>query len=136
MGGRGYHNNVKGYLDSSGRTREYRKAFDSGYPDIDFLVDRISPEAPKNPEFSNTACKTYVLLGKNDGLKSIIFYGEDHRQKKVIALDHQHGDLGVPHVDIGFEDTGREHRALTEAEEEFVALIRDVFNRRNGGPLK
>lgn len=134
MGGRGHHNNVKGYLDSSGRTKEYKKVFESGDSNLEFIEDVVSPINPKNPEFSNSANKIYVLIGKNGKPKSIIFYGEDHTQVKVIALDHSHGKL-KEHVDIGFNDTKREARRLTDVEKDYIKYVMNIFNSKNKGGL-
>lgn len=135
MGGKGYHNNVKVYLDSKGRTIEYQTIYKDENRHIEFIKDITTPDHIKNPEFSNSPNMIYVLLGYKKDIKSVIFYNENHMQTKVIAMDHIHKPFGRPHVDIGFNDTKREHRGLTNEEKEYVKLIKKMFKEIKKGVL-
>ena len=87
MGGRGYHNDVKGYLDSNKRTVEYAKISDISSDQIDFIRDVATPKTPVTPEFSNSPNKIYVLLSKDGSkIKSITKYNDNHEQVYSIHL--------------------------------------------------
>ncbi len=99
MGGRGFRNDVKGYLSSNRRTIEYKAVYKD--EKLDILLDIRSPKAPSMPIFSNTAGKIYVLIGKKGDLKSIGFYDERHMLTKTIHLDHSDGPNKGAHVHLG-----------------------------------
>lgn len=108
MGGRGYHNDVKGYLSSNKRTCEYSKISEISDSKIDFIVDTVSPKAPVAPEFSNSPNKIYALVDKHGkGIKSITFYKENYEQKVSIHLDHSH-DGSSMHMHLGMSE-GRDY---------------------------
>lgn len=100
MGGRGYSNNVDGYLNGNKRTVEFKAIYKTEDGKIDILFDKVSPKAPTMPIFSNSENKIYAIVGKNNEIKSIGFYNDKHILVKSIHLDH--GDNGLkPHVHIG-----------------------------------
>lgn len=100
MGGRGYSNNVNGYLNGNKRTVEFRAAYKSDDGKIDILYDKVSPKAPTMPIFSNTENKIYAIIGKNNEIKQIGFYNDKHILIKTIHLDHFDNNLN-PHVHLG-----------------------------------
>ena len=101
MGGRGYKNDVDGYLIGTRRTVEFKAAYKTEDGKIDILYDILSPKTPTIPIFSNTANKIYALIGKRRTIKSIGFYDETHRLTKVIHLNHKHKSFCGHHVHIG-----------------------------------
>lgn len=129
MGGRGYHNDVRGYLNSNGRTSEYARIDELSTDKVDFIIDTVQPRAPLSPEFSNTAGKTYVLLDKNKtGIKSITIYDENHEQKFSIHLDHNHGENKGPHVHSGM-NTGRKDIPLTKEHQKIIDEMNRTFEK-------
>ncbi|MCF0124303.1 MAG: hypothetical protein HUJ68_00825 [Clostridia bacterium] len=128
MGGRGYHNDVKGYLRSTGRTDEYGRVSAISNEKIDFILDLKSPNAPLIPEFSNSPNKIYALLNK-DGtrVKSITIYDENHEQKFSIHLDHPHNGKNGPHVHSGM-NTGRLELPLTNQHQKIIDEVDSIFN--------
>ncbi len=130
MGGRGYHNDVRGYLNSRGRTSEYTRIDEISTDKVDFIIDKVKPRAPLAPEFSNTAGKTYVLLNKNGtGIKNITVYDENHEQKFSIHLDHVHGGKKGPHVHSGM-NTGRKDIPFTKKHQKIVDEMNRQFKKR------
>ena len=130
MGGRGYHNNVRGYLNSSGRTSEYDKIESISNNRIDFIVDKVQPRAPLAPEFSNTADKIYVLLDKSKTkIKNITVYDKNHEQKYSIHLDHNHGSTKGIHVHSGM-NTGRKEIPLTKKHLKLINKVSAKFKER------
>lgn len=102
MGGRGYKNNVIGYLTGDRRTAEFRSVWKSDDGKIDILQDKISPMAPTMPIFSNTEGKIYAILDKTGTkIKAIGFYDNTHRLIKTIHLDHDDGKIRGYHVHDG-----------------------------------
>ncbi len=129
MGGRGYHNDVKGYLDSNGRTSEYSKINEISTDKIDFIIDTVQPGAPLVPEFSNTADKVYVLLDKKgDNIKSVTVYDENHEQSYSIHLDHPHNDKMGPHVHSGM-NTGRKDMEFTKEHQKLLDEVYSIFKK-------
>lgn len=128
MGGRGYHNDVKGYLDSNKRTVEYAKISEISSDRIDFIRDVTSPKTPVTPEFSNSANKIYVLLSKDGSrIKSITKYNENHEQVYSIHLDHSHnGEPAHVHAGIG---TGRNQISLNSEHLKLVDEVSAIFKK-------
>lgn len=132
MGGRGYHNDVRGYLNSNGRTSEYFKISSISNDKIDFIIDSVQPNAPLAPEFSNTPGKVYALLNKyGTGIKSITVYDENHEQKYSIHLDHYHNGGKVPHVHSGF-NSGRIDIPFTNEHQKIISDINRIFKDWKG----
>lgn len=128
MGGRGFHDDVEGYLDSERRTCEYMTISEISNDEIDFIIDLVSPDAPVAPEFSNSPNKIYVLLN-SDGtkIKSITVYDDNHLQKYSIHLDHPHkGEYTHVHDGIG---KGRGDLPLTEEHKKIIKKVNDIFNK-------
>lgn len=131
MGGRGYHNDVKGYLSSNKRTSDFGKLEDISTKSIDFIYDKVSPNAPWSPEFSNSPNKTYVLLNKGrNGIKSIIVFDKNHEAKYYIHLDHPHNGKSGAHVHSGF-NTGRKDMPLTKHHKDLIKKVNRIFNGRS-----
>jgi len=129
MGGRGYHNDVQGYLNSNGRTSEYVRINEISTDKVDFIIDTVQPGAPLAPEFSNKAGKTYVLLDKNGtDIKSITVYDENHEQKFSIHLDHSHGGKFGPHVHSGM-NTGRKDIPFTKEHQKIIDEMNSLFKK-------
>lgn len=130
MGGRGYHKNVKGYLDSRCRTVEYARVDEISTSKIDFIQDVTTPKNPKTPEFANTPNKIYALVSKNgDKIKSITVYDENHEQKYSIHLDHCHKRERA-HVHEGFGDE-RKWAPLTNEHKKLVEEVATLFDQRS-----
>ena len=130
MGGRGYHNDVRGYLNSSGRTSEYTKLDTISNERFDFIIDSMQPHAPLAPEFSNTAGKIYVLLDKHGtGIKNITVYDKNHEQEYSIHLDHMHNGKSGPHVHSGM-NTGRKEMPFTAQHQKLIDEATAIFNKR------
>ena len=116
MGGRGYKNDVSGYLDGNRRTVEFKTLLMTGDGRIDILCDITSPKTPTAPIFSNSPDKIYALVGKRDKIKSIGFYDGRHMMVKTIHMDHKH-DGYCPHVHVGdsyHHDTENVRRTTAE----------------------
>lgn len=129
MGGRGYHNDVQGYLKSNGRTSEYSRINEISNDKIDFIIDSVQPKAPLAPEFSNTAGKIYVLLDKHGtNIKSITVYDKNHEQAYSIHLDHTHGGKDGPHVHSGM-NTGRKDIKFTKKHQKLINEVNDIFKK-------
>lgn len=129
MGGRGYHNDVKGYLNSNARTSEYSKISQISNDKIDFIVDNMQPGAPLAPEFSNTAGKIYALLDKRGtNIKSITVYDDNHEQAYSIHLDHSHGGKNGPHVHSGMK-TGRKEITFTKSHQRLIDEVNSLFKK-------
>ena len=124
MGGRGYKNDVDGYLIGTRRTVEFKAAYKTEDGKIDILYDIISPKAPTIPIFSNTANKIYALIGKRGTIKSIGFYDETHRLTKVIHLDHGDGGITGYHVHIGDSYHHESGNSRHPTEEEYGIIKR------------
>lgn len=128
MGGRGYHEDVVGYLDSDCRTCEYMMISEISNDEIDFIVDLVSPERPVAPEFSNSPNKIYVLFNSDcTKIKSITVYDENHLQKYSIHLDHFH-DGELIHVHEGL-NKGRVHIPLKEEHKKIIKKVNDIFDK-------
>lgn len=128
MGGRGYHNDVKGYLNSNKRTCEYSKISEISNNKVEFIVDTVSPGGPVAPEFSNTANKIYALVNKHGtGLKSITFYDENHEQKISIHLDHTHHGESM-HMHSGMKK-GRDFIPYNHKYDKIVNEIVSKYNK-------
>ena len=134
MGGRGYSNNVEWYLNGGKRTIEFQAAYKTEDGKIDILYDKVSPQAPTMPIFSNTADKIYAVVGKNGEIKSIGFYNDKHVLTKSIHLDHSDGNIKGPHVHIGdsYHHKSGDSRKPTRSEKEMIRHIQDMWikNRR------
>ena len=129
MGGRGYHNDVRGYLNSNKRPSEYAKINEISNNKIDFIVDTVQPRAPLAPEFSNTANKTYVLLDKTGRkIKNITVYDKNHEQKFSIHLDHNHGSKKGIHVHSGM-NTGRKDIPFTKEHQKIINKVNAMFRK-------
>lgn len=128
MGGRGYHNDVKGYLNSNKRTVEYAKINELSNDRIDYIRDVTSPKAPLTPEFSNSPNKVYVLLSK-DGtkIKSITKYNQNHEQAYTIHLDHSHHGQPV-HVHKG-TGSGRGSIPVTAEHKKLINEVTSIFKK-------
>lgn len=127
MGGRGYHNDVKGYLNSNKRTMEYAKINEISNDKIDFIIDSKSPSSPVAPEFSNSPGKIYALVSRNGkSIKSITVYNKDHTQKYSIHLDHPHnGKTGI-HVHSGML-SGRNDIKLTQRHISLANKVTSIY---------
>lgn len=129
MGGRGYHNDVQGYLNSNGRTSEYSKISEISTDKIDFIVDSVNPNCPVAPEFSNSPNKIYVLMDRNGtGIKSVTVYDENHEQKYSIHLDHPHNKEKGPHVHSGL-NSGRQDLAFTNEHQKILDEVYDQYKK-------
>lgn len=133
MGGRGYNNDVIGYLLGDKRTIEFEAKYKSKDGLIDILRDKISKKSPTLPIFSNTEGKIYALIGKRGDIKSIGYYDETHRLTKAIHLDHYDNHLKW-HVHEGdaYHHLHGKARALTSDELEMVNRILDIWNKQRG----
>ena len=128
MGGRGYHNDVNGYLDASGRIKEFETIYQSEDGKIDFVKDAIAFKNPTTPIFSKSSNKIYVLIGKNDKIKNISFYGENHLMIKSIHLDHRDSGL-TEHVHDGdlYNHVPNSGRPLTKDEEQIKNKVLKIY---------
>lgn len=131
MGGRGYHNDVAGYLNGNRRTVEFFAVYKTPDGKIDFLKDKMSPQAPTMPIFSNTSYKIYVLVGKKGDLKSIGIYDDHHRLKKTIHLDHHEKGVGQPHVHDGdaFHHHSGDSRRPTAEEQKLIDSVYSFWKK-------
>lgn len=132
MGGRGYKNDVKNYLDGNRRTVEFKAAFKSIDGIIDILYDIQAPKNPTMPIFSNSPNKIYAVIGKNGEIKSIGFYDERHMLIKTIHLDHFDNDNKPWHVHDGdsYHHVNGVSRKLTEEEEKIVKKILKIWKEK------
>ena len=129
MGGRGYHNDVQGYLRSDARTSSYIKINELSNERIDFIQDDVKPAAPVTPEFSNSANKIYVLLDKSGTkIKNITVYDDNHEQKYSIHLDHPHKNQTI-HVHSGM-NSGRKDIPLSSEHRKLIEEVYKIFNKR------
>lgn len=128
MGGRGYHNNVKGYLDSNKRTVEYAKISEISSDQIDFIRDVTTPKTPVTPEFSNSPNKIYVLLSKDGSkIKSITKYNDNHEQVYSIHLDHAHnGESAHVHSGMGI---GRNEIPFTTEHQKIINQVNNIYKK-------
>ena len=132
MGGRGYSNNVIGYLNSNKRTVEFEAKYKSNDGKIDILVDKISPKAPTMPIFSNTENKIYAIVGKNGEIKSIGFYNDKHILTKTIHLDHMDKPINGAHVHEGdsYHHKSNLSRALNKKEWDITNRILKIWKEK------
>lgn len=129
MGGRGYHNDVVGYLRSDKRTSEYDKISAISTKNVDFIIDKTTPTKPSIPEFSNSPNKIYVLLNKSQTkIKSITVYDCNHEQDFSIHLDHYHKGSKDVHVHAGF-NRGRIDLPLLDEHKRLIRDVQDIFER-------
>lgn len=134
MGGRGYHNDVRGYLNGNKRTVEFKAAYKSSDGMFDILFDTVAPQAPTMPMFSNTAGKIYAIVDKRgERIKSIGFYDQTHRLIKTIHLDHFDNNYWW-HVHEGdaYHHSSGNARDLTEEERKTVEKILKVWKSKGG----
>ncbi len=59
----------------------------------------------KAPEYSHSSNRIYVIV-KNGQLKHIAFYDENHKQIKVIDLEHKHCGI-KPHIHYNMDHSDR-----------------------------
>ena len=134
MGGRGYSNHLEWYLNGNRRTVEFQAAYKTLDGKIDILYDKVSPQAPTMPIFSNTPGKIYAVVGKNGEIKAVGFYDEKHVLSKSIHLDHDDRPIKGPHVHVGdaYHHQSGASRAPTADEARTVAFIKALWdsNRR------
>ena len=134
MGGRGYSNSVDQYLGGNRRTVEFQAAYKTEDGRIDILYDKVSPQAPTMPIFSNTAGKIYAIVGKNGEIKAIGFYDEKHILTKSIHLDHDDKPVKGAHVHVGdaYHHKSGYSRRPTPSEEKTIAYVKELWakNRR------
>lgn len=131
MGGRGYKNDVNGYLNGNKRTVEFKSAFKTDDGKIDILYDIASPKAPTMPIFSNTENKIYAIIGKNGQIKSIGFYDEKHMLIKTIHLDHN-DNKHSQHVHDGdnYHHISGKGRILTDSEHAITNRILNIWKTK------
>ena len=128
MGGRGYHGDVKGYLNSDRRTSEYGKISEISTAKIDFIYDKIARRNPAAPLFSNSESKIYALLDKRgQSIKSITIYDKNHEQAYSIHLDHDHEGRN-PHVHTGVYK-GRNEIPYSKKHKKIVSFVTNKFNQ-------
>lgn len=96
MGGRGSFVNVNN--NDFSFTENGQTYFTIGeVGDVQVLV-RQRPFSVKAPEFSHSESRIYAIVQKNE-IKCIAYYGEDHKQKRLVEFNHEHGKNRVkPHV--------------------------------------
>lgn len=129
MGGRGYDNDVKGYLDGNRRTVEFQAVYKSKDGKLDILYDKTSPKAPTRPIFSNTEGKIYAVIDKHrKNIKQIGFYNERRILTKVIHLDHADNGLrNHVHVGDAYHHVSGSGRSLTSDEQNIVDKARNIW---------
>ena len=128
MGGRGYHNNVKGYLDALGKIKEFETIYQNEDEKIDFVKDVVAIKNPTTPIFSNSPNKIYVLIGKDDKIKNISFYSEKHLMIKSIHLDHSHRkEKWHAHDGTLYDHKKDEYRVLDGEEIKLVQKVLQIY---------
>ena len=128
MGGRGYHNNVKGYLDALGKIKEFETIYQTEDEKIDFVKDVVAIKNPTTPIFSNSPNKIYVLIGKDDKIKNISIYDENHLMIKSIHLDHSDNKM-KEHVHDGdlYHHMPGSGRQLTKEEVQIKKKVLQIY---------
>jgi|GEM_PF-3094751 len=133
-GGRGYKNDVIGYLTDKNRKNLYETVYQTPDGSLDIVLDKLHHEDPSMPIFSNSPGKIYALLGRNGKIKSIGFFDETHRLVKSIHLDHDDGPIKGIHVHMGdaYHHKFGESRRPTSEEEELIRKVLALWAEKGG----
>lgn len=121
MGSRGAFVNVnKGNFSFTENGKKYETIGQIG--DIQIL-SMGSTKNVKAPEYSHSPKRIYVTM-KNGIIKHISFYDENHKQIKVIDMEHEHYGI-KPHVHYNLDHSDK---GISLSDED-MALIKKIKRR-------
>ena len=114
MGGRGTNLNVNAYLSRSDKDQMSEFTGLGLYGNIKFL--KPNSKNAQTPIFSHTPGRVYVIIDKNNKIRDIGIYDNNHINKTVIHLSdtkqgiHEH--KSIKHV--GHDELSPSHKNLVE----------------------
>lgn len=127
MGGRGASSGISKKGNKYGT--QYKTLFQVG--NIKFVTKKTRDSEPLMETM--TKGRVYVTVG-GDELKSITYFDNKNKRKKVIDLNHKHLNT-VPHVHDGYlhnEDNGAKgSRNLTKEERKLFDRVTKIWQNRN-----
>ena len=105
---------------------EFKTVLDSG--NIKFI--KFNGKNAPPPDYTEVSGRVYVLVNRNNKLKSIIYFDSENKRRKQIDLDHRHNGMGL-HTHHGYrhnENDGKKGASnLTQKEKDMVDRVKELW---------
>lgn len=131
MGGRGASSGISDLGIEYGQ--EYKTVLKSG--NVLFIRSNyVNKKSDATPMETKTKNRVYALIGKNNSVKSVVYFDNNNKRKKQIDLDFPHKKI-LPHTHHGYfhneNDGPKGATRLSIEEKKLVDNILKIWENKN-----